>query len=68
MWLADNVKISNDSNYVIGSNFLRILGGFEEGCVVYTCRAKFTSRTVSLSTEICAGSKLIFNLAFSDSP
>ena len=63
-WLADRVEIVNGSKYLIGSDYLRISGGFEDGCVTYTCKASFlASGTVSQETEVCAGSKLISLIA-----
>ena len=57
-WLADGVRIFNSSKYLIGSDYLRISGGFEDGCVTYTCSVSFlASGTVHQDTEVCAGSK-----------
>ena len=56
-WFADNTRVTTSSKFTIGSNYLHVSGGFVDGCVTYTCRASFTSRVVSQSTEVCAGSE-----------
>ena len=59
-WFADNTRVTTSSKFTIGSNYLRVSGGFVDGCVTYTCRASFSSRIVSQSTEVCAGSESIY--------